>query len=211
MNKRKTGLEAANSSGEWQKIQYSNLIRYVPSGTYYARVRVVGKLIRKSLKTGVLTIAKLRLADLEKSEREAVESRGSANTGRMTFGDCVAIFKTQTETSSLLKPSAKHYRNEILDSIIKSWPGIAKRDVRRFSSSECNTWAAQFSNQYSATRYNGALGVIRAIFKVAIQAGALYRNPAQDIDRAKVRPKMLKLPDAKQFELFVQEIEKANG
>ncbi len=70
MNKRKAGPKAANSGGEWQKTQYSNLIRYVPSGTYYSRVRVVGKLIRKSLKTDVLTVAKLRLADLEKSERD---------------------------------------------------------------------------------------------------------------------------------------------
>ena len=50
---------------EWQKTSYANLIRYVPSGTYFARVRVAGKLIRRSLKTDVLTVAKLRLADLE--------------------------------------------------------------------------------------------------------------------------------------------------
>ena len=109
MKKPEAGPKPANSGGECQKTQYSNLIHYVPSGTYYARLRVVGKLIRKSLKTDVLSIAKLRLADLERSEREAVESRDSASKGRMTFGDCVAIFKTQTETSSLLKPSAKHY------------------------------------------------------------------------------------------------------
>ena len=40
----------------WTKTQYSNLIRYIPSGTYYARLRVVGKLIRKSLKTDVLSV-----------------------------------------------------------------------------------------------------------------------------------------------------------
>jgi|SRR5665213_249749 len=206
-----TASVTADSDKEWQKTQFSNLIRYVPSGNYFARIRVRGKLIRKSLKTDVLTTAKLRLGDLEKNEREAAESNESVFRGRMTFDDCTTIFKTQTEASSLLKPSAKLYRTEILDSIIKSWPGIAKRDVRRFSSSECNTWAAQFSNQYSPTRYNGALSVFRAIFKVAIQAGALYRNPAQDIDRAKVRPKMLTLPNTKQFELFVKEIENANG
>ncbi|MCX6926753.1 MAG: hypothetical protein NT154_26645, partial [Verrucomicrobia bacterium] len=47
---------------DWQKTQFTNLIRYVPSGTYYARLRVAGKLIRKSLKTDVLSVAKLRLA-----------------------------------------------------------------------------------------------------------------------------------------------------
>jgi len=49
----------------WQKTQYSNLLRYVPSGTYFARIRVGGKLIRRSLES--FSIAKLKLADLEKS------------------------------------------------------------------------------------------------------------------------------------------------
>ena len=78
--------KSANSGKEWQKTQYSNLIRYVPSGTYFARLRVRGKLIRKSLKTDVLSVAKLRLADLEKNEREAAESNESAFKGRMVFG-----------------------------------------------------------------------------------------------------------------------------
>ena len=41
-------------------MSYTNLIRYVPSGIYYARLRVKGKLIRKSLKTDVLSVGKLR-------------------------------------------------------------------------------------------------------------------------------------------------------
>ena len=206
-----TTVSPANSDKDWQKTQYANLIRYVPSGTYFARFRVRGKLIRKSLKTDVLTTAKLRLADMERCEREAAESNEAVFRGRMTFGDCVAIFKAQSETSKLLKQSAKDYRKEVIDSIIKSWPDIESRDVRRFSSTELNTWAAKFSGEYSATRYNGAVGIMRQIFKVAIQAGALFRNPAQEIRRAKVRPKMLKLPSAKEFELFVKNIESANG
>jgi hypothetical protein len=48
----------ANSDNEkqWQKTQYANLIRYIPSGTYYARLRVAGKLIRKSLKTQAVKV-----------------------------------------------------------------------------------------------------------------------------------------------------------
>ena len=44
----------------WQKTQYSNLVRYVPSGKLYARLRVGGKLVWKSLKTDRLTMAKMR-------------------------------------------------------------------------------------------------------------------------------------------------------
>ena len=57
-----------------QTGQFSNVIRYVPSATYYARLRVKGKLIVRSLKTDVLSVAKLRLGDLEKQERQRAES-----------------------------------------------------------------------------------------------------------------------------------------
>ena len=57
----------------WQKTQFTNLIRYMSSAIYFARFRVHGKLIRKSLKTDALTEAKLRLADMEKSERQHMD------------------------------------------------------------------------------------------------------------------------------------------
>jgi hypothetical protein len=39
---------------------------------------VAGKLIRKSLKTDVLTVAKLRLGDLDKQERQRAECADAA-------------------------------------------------------------------------------------------------------------------------------------
>jgi hypothetical protein len=36
---------------DWQKSPYANLIRYKTSDTYFARVRIKGKLIRRTLKT----------------------------------------------------------------------------------------------------------------------------------------------------------------
>jgi hypothetical protein len=46
----------------WLKTPFANLVRYVPSGIYFSRIRVWGKLIRRSLKTNSLTVAKLRLS-----------------------------------------------------------------------------------------------------------------------------------------------------
>ena len=68
-------------------------MRCVPFGTYFARVRVRGKLIRRSLKTDVISVAKLRLTDLEKSECAAAEKLKSAAAGKMTFGDALEIFR----------------------------------------------------------------------------------------------------------------------
>ncbi len=191
----------------WQPTQYSNLIRFVSSGTFFARLRVGGNLIRKSLRTDVLSVAKLRLADLEKNERGFVETRKTASKGRMTFGDCLAIFKTQTESTHLLKPAGKRYHAEVINSILKSWPDLAALDVRRISANDCNTWAAKFSSQYSGSRFNGTIGVLRAIFNVALANDTIFRNPAMGIKRAKIRPKILTLPEPNQFEKFLVELE----
>jgi hypothetical protein len=53
------------------------LLRYVPSGTYYARFRVRSKLIWKSLKTDKISIAQMRLGDMIKEEKK------KADTGRV--------------------------------------------------------------------------------------------------------------------------------
>ena len=59
----------------WQKTPYANLLRYLPNGMYFYRIRVRGRLIRRSLKTDVLSVAKLRLTDEEKKHRQAVQQQ----------------------------------------------------------------------------------------------------------------------------------------
>src|ERR1039458_8455451 len=93
MSERKAVQNPANPGKEWQKTSFANLIRYVPSGTYYARLRVKGKLIRRSLKTDVLSVAKLRLSDFEKHERRVSESCDSVSAGKLTVADAIEIHK----------------------------------------------------------------------------------------------------------------------
>jgi len=63
-------MKTENSESEslWTKAPVANLVRYEPSGIYFARAKVRGKLVRKSLDTNVLSVAKLRLADVLDSE-----------------------------------------------------------------------------------------------------------------------------------------------
>ena len=60
--------EEPQKNSQWAKTQFAHLIRYEPSGTYFARIRVQGKLILKSLRTNRISVAKLRLAELDKEE-----------------------------------------------------------------------------------------------------------------------------------------------
>jgi hypothetical protein len=85
-----------------------------PALTNYARLRVKGKLIRKSLKTDLISGAKRRLADLEKAECESAARQKETSQSKMAFGQALKIYQEQTEASHLLKPGSKKYRQEIL-------------------------------------------------------------------------------------------------
>ena len=67
--------ENNESASLWTKAPVANLVRYEPSGIYFARAKVRGKLVRKSLDTNILSVAKLRLADVLDAEPRAVANQ----------------------------------------------------------------------------------------------------------------------------------------
>jgi hypothetical protein len=52
------------------RTSVANLVRYKPSGTYFARVRIRGKLFLHTMKTDVMSVARLRLGDFVKEKQE---------------------------------------------------------------------------------------------------------------------------------------------
>jgi hypothetical protein len=62
--------ENAESQSAGVKTPVANIIRYKPSGIYFARLSIRGKLFRHSLKTEVMSVAKLRLSDFIKDRQE---------------------------------------------------------------------------------------------------------------------------------------------
>jgi integrase len=195
-----------NSADPWQKTNYANLIRYKPSGIYFARIRVKGKLIRKSLKTDALTVAKLRLADLEKSERQKAESQENVTRGKLSFGEAVAIYRQRIAGDVRMKPRTKEYYGERLAALLKSWPELEDKDIARLTKTECLNWAANFAQEYSPTAFNNTVKILRDVIEIGIESGARYDSPASTIKRASVRPKKMQLPEASKFEALVSTI-----
>ncbi len=195
----------------WAKTSVANLVRYKPSGMYFARVRVAGKLIRQTLKTDVFSVAKIRLADLVHEQRKAAESRMVSTKGKMTFGDALAIYEAKLECNQRLKPSAKVYRKRTIKDLCKTWPSLKGSDIRKISQKDCQEWASKFAQKYSPSVYNNTVGTLRHVLEIGIQAGARYGNPANAISKVKVRQKVLKLPEQKQFLQMVQTMRSAGG
>jgi integrase len=198
-------------SSLWAKSSVANLVRYVPSGIYFARAKVGGKLIRQSLKTDRLNVAQLRLGDLLKEKRTMIEASVEAGKGRMTVGDALAVYKSQVEANISLKPSAKLYRRKCVEALIRTWPELVKTDVRKVSERDCQLWAAKFAPDYSGGVFNNTVGTLRHIFDVAIASGARYGNPAMAIKKAKVRQKNLTLPEHGQFLQLVEKVRHAGS
>ena len=128
----------------WQKTQYSNILGYKSSGTYFARIRTSGKLIRSSLETSVLSVAKLHLADLEKKERKLAEHQAATSDGRLTFDDALAIYKQRLEEDGSLKRRTREYHEQQIKALLKSWTEIKEREVRSITKSDCLDCAAKF-------------------------------------------------------------------
>ena len=188
---------------EWVKTPYPNLIRYKPSGNYFGRVRVNGKLIRRSLDTHVLTVAKLKLSDFLQDHRRLAVNKGQSVNGEVI----IEMFKKEIEDDHNNKPRTKLYKQEVLTALKKSWPELYSTDIAKLNQRDCNEWAARYGKEYSPTRYNGALGIVRRIFEIAIEHGYRVDNPAKFVDRRRVKPKELHLPSQAQFQEMATHIE----
>ena len=153
----------------WESTTVQNLIRYRPSGTYFGRFRVGGKLVRQSLETAVFSVAKQRLPDKIREYRSRHESVKAFAGGKMTVSDAVEVYRGKVRANASLKPRSQDYREMTLDFIRRSWPSLFETDVRKVSERDCENWLLRFQQQYAPTVVNNSIGTLRAVFDEAIR------------------------------------------
>ncbi len=189
----------------------ANLVRHVQSGNYYARIRVRGKLIWKSLKTDRISVAKLCLGDFHKEERQRAAAHTAVARGKMTFRGAVETYRERLKGNYALKERSKTYRQERIAALLKSWPDLEQTDVSQISKTDCLPWAARFGQKASPSAFNNTVGTLRLILDIAVEAGARYDNPATHIKRKKIRQKLLHLPSQENFPELVKALRDGDG
>jgi integrase len=205
------GDHSDSANARWQKTPVANLMRHNQSGNYYARVRISGKLIWRSLKTDRISVAKLRLGDFHKEERQHAASHNAVGRGKMTFGAALETYRERLKGDYALKERSKTYRQERIAALLKSWPGLEETDVSKISKTDCLAWAAKFGQKGSASGFNNTIGTLKLVLDIGVEAGARYDNPAIHIKRKKIRQKLLHLPSQEQFSKLVDSIRNADG
>lgn len=208
-------MKSADSSKTWTRTSVQNLVRH-RSGRYYARVYGNGKESWKSLKTDLLEVAKAKLKEFSGQIEKTVRAAAANDRGRMTMADCAIVFRAKLQSGFGLRgrgnmlrritPNSIHYREQTILALFRSWPELEKLDVRKVGQGEIEAWSRRFSSAYSATRYNNTLDTLRALLRIAEEAGARHGNPAEKVGRMEVKAKSLILPEREQFLAFVESI-----
>lgn len=202
-----------SKDGKWLSFpKVPNLLQYVSSGTYFARVKIDGKIIRQSLDTDVWTVAKLRLIDFLKNQRE----RQKEDIYVPLFSEAVDAFKQQVRQDTRIKESSKHYREICVRKIQLTWPDLWTKRITEVGVEECQKWASKLRPEIASQYFNNVIDTLRLIFKQAIetfqeQGGPPIPNPARNLARAKIKAKQLKLPEPDQFKALLAFIDQQNS
>lgn len=195
----------------WQKTKFANLVRYRPSGTFYLRAKVGGKFHRCSLETDRVTVAKLRLDAKLAELRRAISIQKDIDAGRrFTFAEALRIRREEIAGDANLKPRTLRYYGEVCDAIERRFP-TPDRDLRAITDADLKMWAAAFGKDYSANRFNCAVGFMRQMFDAAAERGFLARNPSAVLKRLRVHPKELHLPSTEDFQRLLVEMDEGGG
>lgn len=180
-----------SNDGKWRYFpKVPNLLQYVSTGTYFARVKIKGKTIRQSLETDVFTTAKLKLPDKLKGFRKPQPVVG-------TFAEARLLYEADLENDYTLAEQSKLYRKARIAALLRTWPGLDESKLIKILETSCREWAKRFAAVFDEQNFNNTLGTLRMILK----RGGLRHddNPAFKIKRLGVKPKQLQLPEPDQF------------
>lgn len=197
------------TENEWRSTTTQHLIQHVPSGNYYVRVKVRGKIVRQSLKTDKIGVAKARLPEKVKEIRYCLDAPPTANVE--TMGDCLDLVMDAAKHKTGLRQRSRDYREFTVDRIRHTWPELDALKPKDVALRDCEGWFRAISSQYSPPLANNMLGSLRMAFKFAQKSGLIFRDPSEDVKRMRPQPKHLVLPDSATFKKFVNAIRKAKN
>jgi integrase len=131
---------------------------------YYVRVRVGKDIIRESLKTRVKRVAEERLPG---KLRELRDQPAAANT----VASLVEEYLRKIRADADLESGSVEYKEYCLDQIDKCWPGFRQLRIGNLRKAHFTDCRNNLARQYSRTRANGCITVLRELVALAVDHG----------------------------------------
>ena len=155
------------------------LYRYPPNGKYYARLVVNGKELRRSLGTTDRALAKRKLLRMKETAKRF--DPGAANLSLAGLCDRYLL------TVQHLRPKTVAQKTYVVARIKKEWPGGSDLLVRKVLPSHAQTFLSRYA--FGPSSYNAYLGVLRALFQLAVSDGVIAESPVQHLrERRRAKP-----------------------
>lgn len=191
------------------------LVVYEPTGTYFARARIRGKTVRKSLGTTSFAEARIRLAEFFRAQEAAYEPQEGptpagvgARTPWVKKGAVTLLAASETYLSRLRKdhtqsPKSVRYREQCIDRLRRSWDGWNRDTLDRVGPDQVMDWAAVQAKEWAPITFNNTLATLRLVLDTAAELdgrGPAWRNPAKAVKNLGVQPRHLVLPTSSEFQ-----------
>ena len=196
-----------SKDGKWRSFpRVPYLLQYASSGAYYARVKIRGKIIRKSLETDVFTTAKLRLLDFVKGQNQK-----SDQSQTPLFSEALELYRARVKADHSMKETSKHYREICITKVKSSWPSLTGFRLGEITHESCRDWANGLKPTIAAQYFNNVIDTLRLIIAEGIEehvrrGGEPPKNPADGLTRAKITAKVLELPEKDQFATLINHV-----
>ncbi len=223
-------MKKGKNESVWERTNVTNLLRNRKSGNYYARVKVNGKQKWRALETKLFSVAKLKLGDVEKGIRQQaklVQVAGlSGQPKANTVGHFMAVHQQRTRDDPSLADSSKERLDSAIKAIIKTWPDLPHREINKVTRNDCQAWSVTALREgtgfvapraktvrkgMSASSFNKCVDILRTVFELAREEGAIFENPAAKLIKVPIKHKRLDLPSPEQFQAIVKSIRTAGS
>lgn len=186
--------------GDWEQAA-ENIVKHA-NGTYYLRAKVLGKVIRVSLKTKNLRIAKIKRNDRLAAERSSAVSRRPELV--RTIREALAVLRTELVDRPHIQPKTRDYGEDMIRILSDTLPLDAHG--RTWSQAEAAAWWSKVVKKYSASVANRLLSAAKRLAAIMIEHGLRHDDPTKDLKRMPGKKVHRKMPSRADMDAITSHI-----
>jgi integrase len=181
-------------NGAFEKVGEC-LYRY-SNGVYYARIKIDGKDIKRSLKTTDRDFAKRELAAFRDEQQQIDRSQGKLSLAEL----CDRYLKTVQHQ----KPKTVERKTFIVGRIKTDWPTGRVTQVGKIKPSDVDLWLSRY--RFGSASRNLHISCVKELFSSAVRDRIITASPASHLRYAK-REKPIRLtPSFEQFKAIIADV-----
>lgn len=163
---------------------------------------------------GQITFAQAAKIYRERKAKDSTLKPKTKEDHEQRFARLMKVIVSTGRNSTALPGVARGERRQRMEAEVASreaaWAAWGTLKIKKITPAQCKEWTDKLRESYAgSTTFNKSLGCLIEILDIGIEQGARFDNPAKSkaIERAKDKPKKLRLPEPDQFDGFIAAVE----